>query len=649
MFFIIPAIFVAIGALISCYENIIEDDLSKIQEGFDVPKTENTEQYEITYQYKKNVIVLDEVTSDYIERIVSDTIIYFSSELPSNLVLEVNDIISSKIYPKLPYGLGNRILSIEKDADLYKCVTTHASLDEIFEDLDITASFELLDTISNGFYDDEGVFWETTISEDSDTRASIGSPNILTINIGKKVGNLYANGAFSVGTIANVDISLKEKRYECSLEFVAGINGEIGAEKSWKGYKKIFSKDNIVNGVLSIGPVVLRPYINMELGLQGTIEGNINASFSKQFGIKAGVINGKTFYNNTTSNANSNLIDNISINAKGNVGLVCALDFGAGLYTKNIALGIEPSISAGFGTDLQLNNPNIFRNAPQLDFNITADVDVFFFAQFFGKELTHNQETLASLNLFSYSWPLLPTLVENTIEIEKRDAEESLTFDARYKLKGGLLGKFFDITPSFRVYKGGNEIYHIIDRKVIGPDETNEFEFELTDLEHDISYTGKPCILFMGEIYDEDGIPFSSTSPTAAITDIVQTGSAEGSFTHNGNDYDYEFKFYVNTEIRGSENCSEWGVYDPNSDDIHNPNELKDGRVTQYWTAWSNSTSANFTKTPYVILKDNNDYKYFETHSHTLYHGGATRSISDQSFEDDVIMMRLDSISCEWY
>ena len=31
----------------SCYENIIEDDLSKIQEGFDIPKTEKTEQYEI--------------------------------------------------------------------------------------------------------------------------------------------------------------------------------------------------------------------------------------------------------------------------------------------------------------------------------------------------------------------------------------------------------------------------------------------------------------------------------------------------------------------------------------------------------------------------------------------------------------------------
>lgn len=43
----------------------------------------------------------------------------------------------------------------------------------------------------------------------------------------------------------------------------------------------------------------------------------------------------------------------------------------------------------------------------------------------------------------------------------------------------------------------------------------------------------------------------------------------KGSFTHNGKNYNYEFKFYVNTEIRGSDNCLEWGVYDPSSVDIY--------------------------------------------------------------------------------
>lgn len=630
--------------LCSCQENII--DMS--YRGFDSPITETADEYTITYQYKEDVVVLDENVWHYIDKVVADTIIYFSMQMSEELLPHVGDILSSRIYKKLPYGLGNRVLSIEAESDLYKCVTTPAPLDEIFEELEVVAVFELLDTISEGFYDNDGVYWETNIDENPDTRVTIGSPNVLTINLGNYSSDtgakFYANGAFSIGAIATIDISLKEGKSECSLELMAGMNGEIGVKSSWKGYKKWIERDNLVNGVLSIGPIVLRPYVDLELGFQGNVEGNISTGFSKQFGIKAGVKNGVVFHENTTTDANSNLIKNISVNAKGSVGLVCSLDFGAGLYTKNIALGIEPSVSAGFGTDLQLNNPNIFRNAPQLDLNITADADVFFFAQFFGKEFVHTQETLASLNLFGYSWPLMPTLVENTLEVEKRDFDGPLTFDAKYELKGGLLGKFMDITPSFRVYRGGDEICHLIGNRGIGPDEENSFEFELTDLEHDISYTGKPCILFMGNIYDEDGIPFSSTSPTAAITDIVQTGSAQGAFVHNGEDFEYEFYFYVNAEIRGSENCKEWGVYDPNSDDIYNPNELKDGRVTQYWTAWSNNGSARFSKTPYVILKGEEEYKYFETHSHTLYHGGATRSISLSSHTNDVVVMRLDSI-----
>jgi hypothetical protein len=331
------------------------------------------------------------------------------------------------------------------------------------------------------------------------------------------------------------------------------------------------------------------------------------------------------------------------------VGLVCALDFGAGLYTKNIALGIEPSIYAGFETDLQINNPNIFRNAPQLDFKVSADVDVFFFAQFFGKEFTHNQETFASLNLFKCSWPLLPSLVENTLGVEKRDEKNPLTFDAKYKLKGGLLGKYMNIRPSFIVYRGGNKVYHITDDKNISNEGTNEFKFVLTNLEHDISYTGKPCILFMGNLYDEDGIPFSSTSPTAAITDVVQTGSAEGSFAHNGGIYNYEFYFYVNSEIKGSKNCTEWGTYAPESVKIYNPLELKDGRITHYWTGWSTNNYATFSQTPYVILKETGQYKYFETHSTTFYHGGSTKSIVDDSFEHNEIILRLDSVRYETY
>lgn len=401
------------------------------------------------------------------------------------------------------------------------------------------------------------------------------------------------------------------------------------------------------------------------MGVQGIIEGTISTKVSKQFGGKFGLKNGNAFHENLT-NSSTDIIKNISVDAKGEINLVTKLDFGMGLYTKNIAVGIDPSISTGLSTDFKLNNENLFRNHPNLDFKIKADADAFFYAQFFGKEFVHTQASLASIDLFSHSWPLLPALVENTLEINKRKYDGPLMFDAEYKLRGGLLtdlsnklGNHFDaftIMPTFRVYRGGNEVYHIIDAQEIKGSGTQKFEFELGDLEHDVSYTGKPCIIIGNNMYDEDGVPFSSTSPTAAITDIVQTGAANGSFYHNGSNYDYEFYFYVNAQIKGSDNCKEWGIYDPKSENIYNPNALEDGRVTQYWTAWSNNSSATFTKTPYCILKDDGSTKYFEEHSHTLYYGGYFASPTKQSlseprtlrtFKQGDLIMRLDSVKYE--
>lgn len=303
--------FLCMTLLASCHENII-DDLANAQPGFDIPTKENAQQYEITYQYNENVIVFDEGISDYIEKVVADTIIYFSTQLPEIFVPEVNDIISCRIYEKLPYGLGNRVLSFDKEGSLYKCVTTSAALDEIFKVLDIDASIVLLDTISDGFYDDEGQYWETSVGENTETRGTIGSPNVLTINLGNYTSDtgagFYVNGAFTVGAIATVDIDLGKKHSECSLELLAGINGEMGVKTSAKGYKKIFRKENLVNGVLAIGPVVLRPYVDIELGRQLSVEGNITTGFSKQFGLKAGIRNGKAYCNNTTTSADANLI-----------------------------------------------------------------------------------------------------------------------------------------------------------------------------------------------------------------------------------------------------------------------------------------------------------------------------------------------------
>lgn len=660
--------------LFSCTTNIIDDTEDAIA-GIDYPATDNIEGGSITYKYNDGVIVINESNSNYLQRVEADTILYFSKTAISKFNLAEGNVISSGLVNDLtPYGLGNKILSVEKNGDLIRCVTTSAPLDEIFEVLDIDADIQLFcDTISQKMVDANGNTVTVEVTENqSSSRASVGSPNIITINLGNKSNDTrigpYLTGSMSLGAIATLDINIKERKSECSLALYAGFEGELGTQTTWSGYKKLLPKTgkwNIVTGVVSVGPVVLRPFIDAELGVQGKIEGTISTKMSKQFGGKFGFKNGSSFHENLT-NSSTDIVKNISVDAKGEINLVTKLNFGMGLYTKNIAVGIDPSVSTGFSTDFKLNNENLFRNHPNLDFKITADADAFFYAEFFGKEFSHAQANLVSIELFSHSWPLLPALVENSLEINKRKYDGPLMFDAEYKLQGGLLtdlsnklGNQFDaftIMPTFRVYRGGKEIYHIIDAQEIKGSSTQKFEFELGNLEHDVSYTGKPCIIIGNNMYDEDGIPFSSTSPTAAITDIVQTGAANGSFYHHGSNYDYEFYFYVNAQIKGSDNCKEWGIYDPKSEHIYYPNTLEDGRVTQYWTAWSNNSSATFTKTPYVILKEDGSTKYFEEHSHTLYYGGYFASPAKQStFETRALktikkgdlIMRLDSVKYE--
>lgn len=657
----------------SCTTNITDDTEDAIA-GIDFPVTEDIEGGNITYKYNDGVIVIDKANTSYLQKTEADTILYFSKSAIDKFDLTEGNVISSGLINDItPYGLGNKILSITEDGDYIRCVTTSATLDEIFEILDIDAGIELFrDTISQSLVDEDGNIITVKVTENKEsTRASIGSPNILTINIGNKNSDTrgpFLTGSMNLGAIVTLDINIKERQTECSLALYAGVDGEFGVRSTWSGYKKILPKNgewNIVTGVVSLGPVVLRPFINAELGIQGIIEGAISTKISKQFGGKFGFKNGNAFHENLT-NSNTDIIKNISVDAKGEINLVTKLDFGMGLYTKNIAVGIDPSISTGLSTDFKLNNENLFRDQPNLNFKISADADSFFYAQFFGKEFEHDQASIASIGLFSHSWPLLPALVENSLEINKRKYNGPLIFDAEYKLQGGLLtdlsnklGNNFDaftIIPTLRVYRGGKEVYHMISSQEIKGYSNQRFEFELGDLDHDVSYTGKPSIIIGNHIYDEDGIPFSSASPTAAITDIVQTGAANGAFYHDGFKYDYEFYFYVNSQIKGSDNCKEWGIYSPSSVNIYNPIALKDGRVTQYWTAWSDNPSITVTMTPYVILKEDGSTKYFETHSHILYYGGYFTSHAKQSFSESMalrtvkqgdLVMRLDSVKYE--
>lgn len=532
---IIPVLFV------SCHANVLDNEPENKPEnikGFGYPITEDVEGGKITYQYNDEVIVLSETTQRYLVKVEADTILYFSEATPERLLPYKGGIISSAVIDdKTPYGLGNRVISVSQESGLYKCVTTAASLDEIFKELTLAADIMLVtDAIPSQVEDVDGNLHDVTVSKFSETKAEIGSPNVLTVKLegqsDEQVGP-YVEGDISLGAVLSIDFERSKNRYDCSLSLYAGFDGEIGVKTQCEGYKKLLPRKDkwqILDSKLPFGPVVLRPFVNAEIGLKGNAEGSISTGLFKEFGAKFGMKNRKSFYENLTE-PDAKIIKDISVDVKGEVALVTTLYFGMGLYTKNIAVSIDPSLSVGLSTDFKVNNENLFKNNPTLDFDIKAETKGAFYAQFFGKELFREEMDFVSLNLFNHSWPLLPSLVENSLKVTKRDASGPLTFDAEYSLAGGLLSNLdYPLYPAFKVYKGSELVDFISSAENIYGDAAKEFTFELSGLENEVSYTGKPCLVIGDKSYDEDGIAFASslTCPDSHHPHLIDLGLPSG-------------------------------------------------------------------------------------------------------------------------
>lgn len=109
-------------AIASCETNTI-DDTGNIIAGIDYPITETGDDYYITYKYNKSTIVYDEKSINYIHHIEADTILYYELYTPDDFLPSIGDIVSSRITKTTPYGLGNKVLSINNTGFYYVFIT----------------------------------------------------------------------------------------------------------------------------------------------------------------------------------------------------------------------------------------------------------------------------------------------------------------------------------------------------------------------------------------------------------------------------------------------------------------------------------------------------------------------------------------------
>lgn len=643
-----------------------EESMSTRPIGFDHSVTEKTDGLSVTYQYNDGVIVLDDRNLGYLEKVEADTILYFSSNTPNDMMPKVGSVINSRVTSKTPNGLGNKVISITSEGGTVKCVTTVAPLDEIFKELKWEYSAYVTDSIpeeiDNGFgkiikpeyvyYDEKA---DSCVKYDQvETKASIGHKKMVSLpfEFGNK-SRIGGKGAFSIGGYIHCSGDISTGTFDFSFEpmvdFTMTLFAGVAYKKNlWQDIDEysLMKLKNVINFIVQAGPLTLRPYVDVEGYVDLSASGQIRAKFGKTFAARVGYSQKRGGYidNTTPTGIDNNFLRSAEID--GNLGVAPRLQFnlGCGLYTRHTAIELNPYYKSPLALDLRLTgNEAGWRSGANVTFEGKVGAEGKILIDWFGKLKLSKSMNFFETTLFKYSFPLLPTINESTFSVERDMSASGLKFKAQYTISGGLLSRFYNIKPGLAVYRGGELMYVRTSNEKIGLFTSTTPHFVIDGVEQDISYTAKPVIIFNGSRHELNGIPFSSASPTAAVTDIVQTGAANGTFIHNGGEYAYEFYFYVSSFIRGSNNCKEWGIYDPNSVDTYYPNTLADGRATQYWTAWSNSPSATFTKTPYVILL-NDEYKYYETNTHTLYCGTSEGASKRVKSGDNKIVFRCDSV-----
>lgn len=603
------------------------------------------EGYSIEYKFAEGVVFVDNTNEHEIKRVEADSILYLAAGSSLDEQIKEGTVISAEVSERLPYGLGNKVISITEIEGMRRCVTTVAPMDELFEDLKLDAVVPLIHEVPKTMTDDYGKTFETDVVElddameesDSNTRVSLGSRKTLAIKLGynlNKSGGYYS-GTLYVGSILTANIDIKAKKWEVSLEPFAGVAADMGVRGKVNFLKdkdiKIFKK-NIVTGICQFGPLTLRPYVDIDVKCDMSAQGEAQIEYHKFGSVKMGWCDkGSILKNTTKDNGNERSIRNLQINGSFDVAFKTGFKMGIGLYTRNIAVGIEPMIKIKPSVECNLFDENAWRFDPKLNIDITLTGEAYVYIQIFGKELWSEQTDFVNFYLWSGNFPLFPGLVDGSFEIDKKDPSQNLIFEGEYTLSGGLLAKVLNFSPGVRIYRAGDLVKDIPSSTVVNILDRYNHKFSVDGLEHDVPYTCRPTLtinlLGKTSIFEYDGTVFSSITPTAAITDIVQTGTIRSTEDEkiigpNGMSYEYAFTYYVNSEIKGADLCAEWGFYNPDvllEHELYVPNTLKDGRVTQYWTYYTYDTENITSHTPYAILTDNlGSIKYYETYYKSL-------------------------------
>lgn len=560
--------------LTSCLEHLLGND-EKI-EGFEHPVTETTDEYTITYQYKEDVIVLTEKAQDFLVKVEADTILYFSSSTPEAILPEVGEVISSRVSDKLPYGLGNVVLEVSEQNGMTRCVTTFAGLNEVFEELSWEYNSTLTDSLLDGYEDENGnavtpkyVWYDEETGEISTevTKGTIGKRKLVEWPIEASHPTVNIEGSIFIGAFVHCSGDVRNGDFEFYVEPVIGNEntfkvGAIYKKDIWQDMFEweLFKLKDVVRGMIVLGPVTLRPYVDIEAYFSAGASGTVTFETGKTFSARIGYSQGQGCYikNSTSQETENNFIKSIYLD--GNIGAEykCLFDVGCGLYTKKVAISIDPYFKYQFGAELLYTwDKESTKKESNIFTNIIVGANGKMVIDWFGALKYAPEMKFIETEIADWEYPLIPRTKENTFTVEEKGQG---SYDSTYEVEGGFLSALFDIYPGIAIYKNDELVHREVFTEKTSFKEALETNFSFDGLEEGITYTAKA----FARLWEQDFVMETQIFPddrwvdlglsvlwakynVGAISPEEYGGYYAWGETETKNEYNYESHKYYNS------------------------------------------------------------------------------------------------------
>lgn len=520
------------------------------------------EKSEISYKYNKNVVPQTKKRLSYIKEVRGNSIIY-KADTPKRKLPKAGDIISSGICDQFPHGIGARVLDVHPLASGdYECITTPATLDEIFDELSISSYTNLANnkdsTVTAIDKSGNEVKIKIVSSPAIKKQRSLNNKNFLFANplsvidltIGKNQSDLYyeipfnfnhkenplgldigvsssENDSFSIGISGEYNLQgnihaglgliyecdLKAKTYKFAIAANCGFEiNELLVENDLSFSTDIFDYE-IVNQYIDLGPVVLNATLHLVLSAQFSHSGYFKSHASKDVGVELGITHNGTYERVYNEGNKDRIIQIDSLNSSTCVSLPFYPKVAVGLYDEGILNGkLEPYINFGAEANCVYEDEDLFKTNPTIKLFSRGGLDasVNIFEDY--KVAISKTGKIASFSIWEKGWPLLPVLDSKSVSIIPKKSGETYVMSYRFS-SDGIIQKWNDC-----IWAGAQIVHEdsLIQRQpskgiadLVSAREKYDFTFDNLSLVLDQSYMARPIVFFNNRVYECNGIAFT--------------------------------------------------------------------------------------------------------------------------------------------